>query len=120
MAIEAKAGKLRGPLRGEPVGNKGVFTPGHAAAPTRCGASSAAVFQQSSVGPGVSVSAAALSPMVPEGVLQTIADFRVVFLPLISVLVLLTLRDGQGRRAIGAALDQPASLAIAGLRPADP
>lgn len=77
--------------------------------------SSAGVFQQLSMGLGVSVSAAALSLMVPEGVLPTVADFRLVFLlmaivPLISVPVLLTLRrdDGQGHRATGHTLDKPA------------
>ncbi len=77
--------------------------------------SSVGVFQQLSMGLGVSVSAAALSLMVPEGVLPTVADFRLVFLlmaivPLISVPVLLTLRrdDGQGHRATGNTLDKPA------------
>lgn len=59
---------------------------------------SAGVFQQLSMGLGVSISAATLSMIVPEGALPGISDFQVVFLamaaiPLLSVPILLTLGD---------------------------
>jgi EmrB/QacA subfamily drug resistance transporter len=64
---------------------------------------SAGVFQQLSMGLGISVSAAALSMIVPEGALPRVADFQVVFLamaaiPLLSVPVLLMLGDVPGKR----------------------
>jgi EmrB/QacA subfamily drug resistance transporter len=64
---------------------------------------SAGVFQQLSMGLGISVSAAMLSLIVPEGSLPRVADFQVVFLamaviPLLSVPILLTLGDFSGKR----------------------
>lgn len=65
---------------------------------------SAGVFQQLSMGLGVSISAAMLSMLVPEGALPRVADFQLVFLamavvPLLSVPILLTLGDFTKRRA---------------------
>ncbi len=65
---------------------------------------SAGVFQQLSMGLGVSISAAMLSMLVPEGALPRVADFQLVFLamaavPLLSVPILLTLGDYTKRRA---------------------
>ena len=62
------------------------------------GVASAGVFQQLSMGLGISVSAAMLSIIVPEGSLPTVGDFQLVFLamaavPLLSVPILLTLGD---------------------------
>jgi EmrB/QacA subfamily drug resistance transporter len=64
---------------------------------------SAGVFQQLSMGLGVSISAALLSMIVPEGALPRVSDFQMVFLamaaiPLLSVPILLTLGDFTKRR----------------------
>ncbi|MGV8831713.1 MAG: MFS transporter [Devosia sp.] len=64
---------------------------------------SAGVFQQLSMGIGVSICAAILSMLVPEGGLPTIADFQMVFLamaivPLLSIPLLFTLGDARLRR----------------------
>jgi len=63
---------------------------------------SAGVFQQLSMGLGVSISAAMLSMLVPEGSLPGVADFQVVFLamaaiPMLSVPILLLLGDYPGQ-----------------------
>lgn len=63
---------------------------------------SAGVFQQLSMGLGVSVSAAVLSLLVPAGALPAIADFQLVFLcmavlPILTIPLLMTLGGVGGR-----------------------
>jgi EmrB/QacA subfamily drug resistance transporter len=66
---------------------------------------SAGVFQQLSMGLGVSVSAALLSMLVPGENLPTIADFQIVFLfmavvPILTIPLLLSLGGFSGRRKV--------------------